>query len=652
MSQFIPPSLLQHFVPPDDYTGTFCWLTGYSADASFLAAAAERFTQQTNGQRAAQGAVAIVALLDKGQKQINSTDAPGVLHVPLTQKRNFVLLHAKVALLRFRHVDSPEKWCLRLLVSTGNWTRQTLENSLDLAWSITLFSEELRSSEVAYRQARADVVAGWKLFEWLMPLFDLSALYAEPYSLTTIAREQLRLSCDGLATRGLPKPRFFDSRKKSLLAQVLERAPLPSPTRMANRLIMGSGFFETGTGTGVPVVLAKIASDLKQRGLLHRHCEVDVIAEPTDCQAVSTSLAAMNALGWRIRPPGQPHFLGNVSRRLHAKFIFAGRRRKGSRACLDAWLYLGSGNLTAPGFLAGCPSGNLEAGLVITDDSLEWKKVRGMAPAAWLENRLPVQFMDEIVDPGDLATGPGMPDRPTAFLAPPVSWCRYVAASDDSVACLLLPDHVLPVEILDTELQACVRLGPQSVAWPGEQQPSVTVRWQENGVVNQCSIPVIDAAGRIAAMSLPQLDLESAWFQLQQFPNAPAEEDSEGDAREFDHNDTPPAARHSIASDSGIRAMMRLIENVAHKQSGISLADWDAWCVSLEQALRQAAHCGAVEAFAAEVALNPLIVLGQPCSLPAFAHEVESPQNKRLQRLLSDVAGCWGVVDMASGADF
>ena len=133
-------SLIAHFDAPEGYLGLFGWLCGYSADADFLDEAATRFTGQNASSRASQGRLALPLMLDRHNRQIT---VPGVAHLPVLSDAPFSLLHAKVALLGFRKEDDPEEWHLRLLVSTGNWTRQTLEQSLDLIWRLDLTRNEI-----------------------------------------------------------------------------------------------------------------------------------------------------------------------------------------------------------------------------------------------------------------------------------------------------------------------------------------------------------------------------------------------------------------------------------------------------------------------------------------------------------------------------
>src|SRR5215207_9116290 len=127
---FKPCSLAQLFDPPDGYHGIFGWICGYSADAGFLEDAAERFSGLTKAQRAHQGRMVLAVMLDPGNPQILPSEVPGVLHLPVkSPKLPFRLLHAKVAVLGFQR---PDGFLVRVIVTTGNWTRQTLEESLDL----------------------------------------------------------------------------------------------------------------------------------------------------------------------------------------------------------------------------------------------------------------------------------------------------------------------------------------------------------------------------------------------------------------------------------------------------------------------------------------------------------------------------------------
>jgi len=174
------PSLAQHFDAPENYIGHFGWLCGYSADAAFLNDATERFTRLTSAQRAYQGHIALALLLDPGNPAITVLDAPGVAHLPIKDDANkpFRLLHAKVALLGFRHQENSSQWRLRLIISTGNWTRQALEESMDLVWRIEIVSESLSNPDADITQDCSDIKSAWNLLAWIQHLFDTRLLNA------------------------------------------------------------------------------------------------------------------------------------------------------------------------------------------------------------------------------------------------------------------------------------------------------------------------------------------------------------------------------------------------------------------------------------------------------------------------------------------
>src|SRR5437868_119481 len=175
-----PPSLAQLFEAPNEFVGRFGWMCGYSGDAGFLNDAAERFTRQTDRQRAYAGKIALGIILDPGNPQLSCSSVPGILHVPIkTHRKPFNLLHAKIALLGFRHAAEHRKWLLRLIVSTGNWTRETLEDSLDLASALEISSDELSQRLGSDAKQRcADVRSAWNLLGWLRDYFDCRAVRA------------------------------------------------------------------------------------------------------------------------------------------------------------------------------------------------------------------------------------------------------------------------------------------------------------------------------------------------------------------------------------------------------------------------------------------------------------------------------------------
>ena len=134
---------------------------------------------------------------------------------------DFDLLHAKVALLRF---VGDNRSLIRLVVSTGNWTHETLTDSIDLYWTAEC------ESNAPNGQVAADILAAANMFDHLKGRFDTSPL--EPAAEGAppeagIGRDLARMRRD----RGLPPSRFVTNISRPLLDGIVARAP-PSSTRV------------------------------------------------------------------------------------------------------------------------------------------------------------------------------------------------------------------------------------------------------------------------------------------------------------------------------------------------------------------------------------------------------------------------------------
>jgi len=400
---FSPPSLAQHFDASDDFVGCFGWLCGFSADVGFLDDAVERFVRRTHAQRAYEGRIALALMLDPSNPQIRPKEVPGVVHLPINGAQPFKLLHAKVALLGFRHTSDGQKWHLRLLVSTGNWTRATLQDSLDLAWRVDLSDQDLKERDDRVSQACADVTAAWGMLDWLRGYFDTRVLHAtppdRPESDSHVASRRIETWINAVSNIGKRiAPRFCDNRGASLLAQLPALVRRHGAPSARNYIAMGSGFYESSDGSDkIPSVLKRIVDSLQDAQLLTRQPEIDVFVNPMACQGVATSVLAINKAGWKVRDAGKPAYFMAAPRSLHAKFIFSASYRDNSDRCNGAWLYLGSGNLTGPGFAnqMASQSGNLEAGVVCALDTLRWRHAKNEPPENVVTNVLPLQWEED-----------------------------------------------------------------------------------------------------------------------------------------------------------------------------------------------------------------------------------------------------------------
>ncbi|EYD74397.1 hypothetical protein Rumeso_04082 [Rubellimicrobium mesophilum DSM 19309] len=558
--------------------------------------------------------------------------------MPLPSKLPFGLMHAKVALLGFRAVSEPKDWRLRLIVSTGNWTRATLDDSLDLAWTVEIASGETRGRDAT--QNAVDVAAAADFLQWLRGKVPSSPLDAAP----PVTREAMDALDQWVADlpASLPKPpapRFIDSRSQALLPQICDR--IPAGPR--NYLSIGSGFYESATAPGlVPSVLDAVVAELQKAGALKKQKPwVDLYVNPEACQAVATAVDAIAARGWTIRRAVTPK---GPSRFLHAKFLFAANWRDEDSLCANAWLYLGSGNLTPPGMMrAASAGGNLEAGVVLRPRTLTWEDrpsdkghpVRRLLPIAWSE--------DTRVEPGALSGGEDMPDRPPAYLAPPVP---YLLWRPDSPAAPLRPPEPADssCDLLDPTGRPCRRIDG-GWEWAGEQPVEVTVSWSSDGRALTERVPVIGADGRMAARPLPSIAVDEVWWALSDFPLPPSEppgdEETTGGDGTGKGEGEGEGRGTSLPSSYPVRRIMELVERIADRQTAIHPLDWTAWCVRLGQTLEAAKDDPAV-AFFRSLSLNPLGPLRAAPFRPDFSL-APGPDAERYERTLDMVERGWQV---------
>lgn len=653
------PSLAQHFDAPAGYKGHFGWLCGYSADAKFLNDAAERFTLQTEAQRAYLGYIHLAVMLDPGTPPISLLDAPGVMHAAIKNLANksFVLLHAKVALLSFLHQNDRSRWLLRLIVSTGNWTRQTLEDGLDLAWRIDVCSEDIRKGDNAGNQFCADICAAQNLLTWIGERFDLSLLSVA--GATNTRRNQMEKWVKQCAKRvGGAKPRIFDNREKAIIEQLPSLIKHNCSNATRNYLAMGSGFYESAKNERVvPSVPQSIASRLRKEKLLTASPELDLFVDPAGCEAVASSVKALNDQGFIIRPAARPQLLygENSQRSLHAKFIFSASYRKDSNWCNSAWIYLGSANLTRQGFAnrMNARDGNLEAGVVFMPETLAWEIMEDIDPSSVVTNVLPMQWdIDIKPDNKTIQAGPDMPERNEQFVAAPISWLTWRNQSDGNGGILQPPQDVaMRFEVLFFNENRCDHQS-KGFIWPGSRPRVVTLLWHsEDGIEQRSAIPVIDEFGRIAATELPNLDPDAAWWQLAAFPMPP--DDEESDREDGSDEENLPDKKKAIPSKPTpdvtypVRQMMELIENIAAKQTEVCEVDWLVWCNRLEQTLNQMKNSHVVEYFRSHLKLNPLSPLFSAPFRPSFAETTQTEQGRCYEEALRRVANTWGIQGLA-----
>jgi len=652
--QDVPLSLARHFIAPEGFIGSFGWMCGYSADSVFLEDAVERFTGRTSSQRGFGGQIAIALMLDPSNSQITPQEVPGLLHLPIVSKSPpFNLLHAKVAVLGFRHETEASQWCLRLIVSTGNWTMDTLNRSLDLIWTTDLSSDDLKSKDDSLAQAGADIAAAWEMMTWLRRLFDDRALDAKRADRSESNSRMAANQLEGWLKKAIryrkdATAQFFDNRKRSLLDALPEKVIAHSGDVARNYLAMGSGFYETPSESGdIPIVLTKIAEKLQQQGLLRQNPEVDVFVNPKSCQAIAGSRDAIHAAGWTIREAWQPPFFKPTeSRTLHAKFLFSFNYRKNSVQCNSAWLYLGSGNLTQPGFTQpmGASLGNLEAGVVIDASSLHWDD-RNLVVEPPV---LPIQQKTDFKDAGiELMAGDEMPDADIQFIAPPISFLVWTTFEPGGWLTSL--DEITGAfAVLDESGLPCQYDEQHGFRWLGGMPREARIQWLADEVEHQAYVPVLDELGRLAATRMPELDLDEAWSQLANFPMPPDDEDIIAEGREVIGGAAGVShTQQTMGSRYPVRELMQLVENIASKQTSILKVDWSMWCNRLEQCLLQSKESRALMEFR-DFELNPLSPLWHEPFRPDFAINDTTYEGKMYEDTLKSIENAWRVNKLPS----
>ena len=595
-------SLLSCFTPPDGFHGDFGWVCGFTAHPDVLEEIANRFTQ---GARRRRPSLAVfLHPMDRHMPLQRGITVPFPrAGVPWP----FQLLHAKVALLNFNGKTGS---LLRLVVSTGNWTHDPLETSLDLFWIV----ECGQGQEGADRQVAADILAAADMFEWLRGFFDVSVLAVAVGG--SRAEDGLREALGLLPKSRLPTPRFIDTRKQALQPQVIA-ALIPNAVKRS-RLIMGSGYFEAGENAELGV-LQGFVRELVEARLATSNCQVDVVLNADSCQGLSKQKEDLQKSGWRLRRPYGAYLKGA---KLHAKFLFGGG---GETYCRNPWCYIGSGNLSRIGFTRAVGGGgNLEAGVVFTPEG--WVEWGGHGENA-LASRLPID-LDKTVDPNILAEGEPYQAPGPAAAAPPVGYLCWHGGI------LSLPDPSPNCPDLEVSLPGCPnRRLPIEI---GEAPASAML------MPMRAEVPVLTEQGFVLPPLGPKR-VEDVLQELMFFPQLPPEErDADYGGEVIGEEDTvTPLAE---TTDYPSRRMMRLVVRITECQAQVEKIDWERWVNRLDDVLNAltAPESEMIRAFCL-YRIDPIGALLHPTFLPKYLQPIELA---RLKGIIDGVRKRWGLIGL------
>jgi hypothetical protein len=551
-------SLLDLFIPPEGYFGDFGMLCGFTATRKVLEQIKSKFSGETSKP-------VLAAFI---HPTVNAVcDVPGMAWIWMNtnqKERGYVLLHAKVALLGFRRIEG-DGYIVRLSVCTGNWTEDPLTNSIDLYWSIDLDVAQLTGQECA------DVHAAWELFEWLrQPVRSDTRLLQRSYD-SHVPDSRLRNVIQKIAQKaGDIKPRFMDNREVGLMSQVTDRMKSLKPRTKVNRLIIGSGFYETGEISDAESCVPElIRTGLKNK--LSSDAILEVVLNSGSCQGMAGNDDApglfdgLKRKAWRFKSPCSLHH--NNDAKLHAKFLLLASGVKAKDKCTGQ-LYLGSGNMTHQGFVnAAGGNGNIEVGVVFDmPHGMIWgkstKKEKSICELLPLTGK-------EISDALGLKAGHDF-ERPfEPELNPPVAYLIWddgqLKSPEDGDSAPCIYDHN------DQPSQL-------PCAWP--DSPPLMVRLVEGNWL----IPVV--ANDVFVRPMPmQMTVEDILAGLTGFP-VPAEKDSDKDADPENGLGQQCKTQSQVPeSQYAIRRVMQLLVALTQVQGRVVPNDWQRWCRELEENL-------------------------------------------------------------------
>ena len=630
---------LDAFTPPEGLTGLTAVFVTMSADIDVLECVMERFTGHPAAVRRQQARAQAYLLRDA--RNWNRSDRKGVLtaiDVPglfeFSPRQDGRLLHAKLAVLSFAPRHASEATWLRLVVGTGNYTRASAKNLLEL-----VFTAETDPKGDVDRQALADLVAAARFVRDLAKVRYVAV--RQPHADAHDPKAAFTNLIGVLAARRIPdaSSRFFHSLEQAMWTQLEERITQQLPTRR-DIVVCGSGFYEQVRPESPEAeVLEAIAG--------HDHLQSQARRYLVTCPQTSGQLKSW--LDSDVERPWEPALKaldplvqGRSSgppRRLHAKFVLIGRckEHRGKLEVHDGYLYLGSGNLTRRGFLHGAHrrqelQGNVECGVFFSvGQPLDEAALR---TALFFDRASAVQADEwETIDSSEQQTEPPFAEPcPLQYLVEQGDGSLMLGWSEDAQDSLVLhlPD------------------GQRQTIAPDQTFASIPVPLRcasiEIGTVDGdrlWTIPVIDPRGRYAydPPHIDSLDALLAFFE--EGPQADAvtdEEDADDDSPQLQIGTTAHAP-FTVQRTYPLLEAAQFIERIARVQERLEPREIAPWLARLEQ-LRDLRPASAVVAVLRNWNLDVFRHLAADALAPGG---MTSPQRERYQRLLDELAQEWGL---------
>ena len=631
-----PETLLDVFEPPEGMMGHSAVLVAMTAAEDFLEAVMQRFTGLRPRQRAELGIITTYLMLDGHASAARLSvlppgRVPGLHEFQPRTASPKSLLHAKLALLAFAASRTTAPVHLRLVVLTANFTYTSARQQLELLWTVDV-PLDTRTPKLD----RADIAAAGDFIATLLKRRfhrEEAGIAAKQRHLTARLDAILKAAESVRPSNG--RPRFIHSLDEPLLNQIRTelRRNIESPR---NFLLCGSGFYEQPSkGAKKPAVLTK----LEELGVCTGNVWRVALVEPQESGALGTWAAKQATDGWTL---ARPIDALKLERQLHAKFVYVGYLREGYVS--NGWLYLGSGNLTRRGLLTSglMKEGNVECGVVCdVSDRLDEEAV---------ERSLFWRDTDDEIERDEWRVGAvgDAPDAADLIVASPILLASIDTGSARKLR-LYWRDDVPNDERVSVAFSGRewgqVKANRPDIALDAAEEPTA-LRVRNDALAQEWTIPVVDAAGRVAWQSPRFESYADALAALLDFPIRPAE--AAGD--DEDDDDDPDDGKGGGGRGKGkggeeeakayaLHSAAELIEQVAALQRSLPVEMLDDWLDHLDRML----HSSFPES---------LIAAWREYRIDVFAHlrepELRPPvmtdkQRSRYVDILDRTASAWSL---------
>lgn len=567
-------TLLKAFEPPEDYVGQVCICCALSADQIFMEDAVKRFTNY----RIFDGAASVYLMLDKKGTLLDTQLIKGLVQLQAKPDESIRVQHAKVALMQFAKrarcasklkLTNDTMW--RLVVSTGNWTRESARNNIEMVWKGDFYTKnetidrqllaDLFKANEFFTELRKHYVCNDALWNRAKLLGDCLTQYKEEHDIQRMAPSRFFSSIDGSPLLGSIESQFKRDGIKRNFIQV------------------GSGFYEKGEDSSKPDVIKLFDAFLRDRNVFSiRPAYKKIVVNRSSANRLAC-WEKSDWDGWELFDIKDPvKIKDEESRRsfLHAKYICLGNFRGNKLS--DCKFYVGSGNLTKMGLLSAygrapfklSGAGNVEAGIVVdvTPEDAKFLLTHGNA----------------IKNTEVLESTPGEPEETDVVPICPLNafeldgnnlkpvWNDREDISDLKAFCSVVTDvgetQILP---LDEAL----------IEYPDSQPVSILVKWNDVDYW----IPVVTAEGN---MPLPQLKvngIDDLLGAIADFPNREDEEPDGGDdVVEHKEHASTSSFHDDVQKDVfPIQLSMKLVEGIAKRCETIDDALVDDFIDTLER---------------------------------------------------------------------